>query len=345
MAAVPGWNAQRVQVVQVEEQGKAGEGRLIVPVMMSGRSGSSVIAHAVQELDVDFGDRLRRPKAKNPKGFFEDRDVRAVSKRLHRLLGGRARLGLVADERWQDPALRELEQETAALLARRFASRPRWGFKNGRILRYLPFWLAVLQQLQGQRRFVFAVRNPLAAAQSRDRTRAGKWMDRGGGVAINLYQWLVEVLPYFHLLRDQPLLLVDFDRLAAEPLPQLKRIASFLDLPWSPARETAAERFAGSFLSQGLRHHQHDLQQLEADPRVPRLAVDSFRWLNALAADRVSPDDPALWEGWASLREQLLELGPLLDFAGATEQALWQAQLDPLSPLRLLLRSLRRSGE
>ena len=309
---------------------------LIVPVLMSGRSGSSVIAHAVQMLGVDLGNRLRAPRAKNPKGFFEDQDVRRLSKRLHRVLGGRARMSLVPADRWDEPAVKALEDDAVAILARRFADVPAWGFKNGRTLRYLPFWQRVLDRLDGEARYVFAIRNPLAAAVSRDLTRADKLMDRGGGVELNLYQWLTEVVPHFGLLREQPLLVVDFDRLAAAPAEELRRIAEFLGFPWTDARAAAAARFAERFLAEGLRHHRYDLDDLERDPRVPVLARESYRLLDALAIDDGAAGDTALWQHWSRLDAQLEELAPLLNFAGATEQALWRAQLNPLTPLSII---------
>ncbi len=313
---------------------------LIVPVMMSSRSGSSVVAHGVQTLGIDFGAQLRAPKAKNPLGFFEDRDVLRLSKRAHRLLAGRARLALVPDERWSSPQLAALEDEMVALLTSRFHGIERWGFKNGRILRFLPFWQRVLERLGGDVRYVFATRNPLASAESRVRGRRRKTMDRSGGVAINLYQWLCEVVPFFHRLEGKPLLVVDFDAVVAEPAGQLERLAAFLGLEWTEARARAAANFASGFLNEDLRHHRHPIAELGADPRVPAAVVTMYRWLHGLASDTVAPDDPALWASMSELSGELKVLAPLIDFAGSTEQALWRAQLNPFSPLPLLARRL-----
>lgn len=318
----------------------ANEPQLIVPVMMSSRSGSSVVAHGVQTLGIEFGAELRAPKAKNPLGFFEDRDVLRLSKRVHRLLAGRARLALVPEQRWSAPELAGLEDEMVALLASRFRSVARWGFKNGRILRFLPFWERVLARLDGDVRYVFATRNPLASAESRVRGRARKTMDRGGGVAINLYQWLCEVVPFFHRLQGKPLLVVDFDAIVTEPEGQLERLAAFLDLAWTPERERAVAGFTTGFLNEDLRHHRHPVDELSADPRVPAAAVTMYRWLHGLACDTVTTDDSALWSSMAELSGELQALAPLIDFAGSTEQALWRAQQNPFSPLLLLARRL-----
>lgn len=324
---------------RVAESESAG---MVVPVLMSARSGSSVISHAVQVLGVDFGDRLRSPKSKNPLGFFEDRDVLQLSRRLRDALGCRARLCFVEAARWDSPGIKRLEDEAAELLQRRFGSARLWGFKNGRILRFLPFWQRVLARLRDEPRYVFAVRNPLASADSRERTRSVEMKPRGGGVELNFFEWFTEVVPYFDQLRDIPLLVVDYDRLMADPLPQLARIASFLGLPWTPEREGSAARFAGSFLTEGLRHHRYGLDDLLGDPRVPGLTRDAYQWLDALAGDRITQADPALWADWSRLQAQLAELAPLLNFAGNTELALWHAQLNPLTPLELLGRRLRR---
>jgi len=314
---------------------------LIVPILMSARSGSSVTAHAVQVLGVDLGPALRVPKAKNPLGFFEDRDVLQLSRRLRDALGCRARMSRPAADSWDSEAVRHLEDEAVALLRGRFGSSALWGFKNGRILRFLPFWQRVLSRLDGEVRYVLATRNPLAAALSRERGRRAKLTPNRGGVELNLFEWLTEVLPWFDRLATAPLLVVDFDRITGEPLPQLQRIASFLDLDWSPERDQAAAGFAQRFVADGLRHHRCSLDELMQDPRVPGLVRDSYRWLDALAGDTRPASDPALWADWPRLNQQLAQFGPLLDAAGDTEQALWQAQLDPLSPLKLLGRGLR----
>ena len=51
-------------------------------VVGAGRSGTSAITRGLQALGVELGDRLKAPTDKNPTGFFEDRDLLRIAKRM-----------------------------------------------------------------------------------------------------------------------------------------------------------------------------------------------------------------------------------------------------------------------
>ncbi|MFU8816486.1 MAG: sulfotransferase family protein, partial [Pseudomonadales bacterium] len=281
-----------------------------VVVLTSARSGSSVTTHALQVLGVDLGDRLRKAAGKNPKGFFEDSEIIALSRRLRKHLIGGRRLALVPDARWQHPRVAALEDEAVTLLRRRFGESPIWGFKTGRTLRFLPFWERVLERCGVETQYVVALRNPMASATSRREARQARFLDQDPGVALNVFQWLVEIVPYFERLRGRPFVVVEFDQLTAHPRAQLERLAQRLQL--TTAADAYAD-FAGTFLDDGLRHQRHDVAHLDTSPLVHPLARDAYHWLHAFACDTLTADDAAVWADWSRIRQELLALAPLLN--------------------------------
>lgn len=308
-----------------------------VVVLGAGRSGTSAITRGVQALGVDLGDRLRAGRGKNPTGFFEDRDLLAINKRLKRELGITGESVVLIDpERWQAPGVRRLRQEAVATIRRRFGGSALWGYKYGRTLRLLPFWDAVFDELDADVRYVVALRNPLSVARSRARLDPS----RGTQEKSDL-EWLVNVVPYFREVGKRPFVVVDYDAVMRDPAGQLERIAGVLRLPEHPQRAAGIRAYADTFLEGRLRHTRFTLQDLDADPRVHPLVRDAYRWLHRLACDAIDADSPELWHDWARIEQGTFELAPLLRHIDRIQVDLRRAQRHPFGPLQALPRLWR----
>lgn len=299
-----------------------------VVVLGAGRSGTSAMTRGLAALGVDLGDRLRRGWGKNPTGFFEDRDILALNRRLKRALGVRGdSVRLINDAAWDDPALAALRAEAVETLRARFGDKPLWGYKYGRTLRFLPFWEAVHEALDLDVRYVLALRNPLSVAASR-----GKLDPRRGRQQKSDLEWLVNVVPYFRRARSRPLVAVDFDALLADPAGQLARITEILALP--PADTVDIAAYAEEFLRPGMRHSRFTADDLadRADP----LVHDAYRWLHGLASDAVTIDEPALWDDWTRIERAVATLAGALDQLDHVEGELRRAKRHPLGALQAL---------
>jgi hypothetical protein len=301
-----------------------------VVVVGAGRSGTSAITRGIQALGVDLGDRLRRGRGKNPTGFFEDRDLLAINKRLKRELGitGES-VALIEPERWVSPGVQRLQQEATAIIRRRFGGSPLWGYKYGRTLRLLPFWEDVFRALELDVRYVVALRNPLSVARSRARLDPG----RGTQEKSDL-EWLVNVVPHFREVGKHPFVVVDYDALMHEPARQLARVATVLRLPEERERARAIDGYAAAFLQRRLRHSRFTVSDLEGDPRVHPLTRDAYRWLHRLAHDEIRPDSVQLWRDWERIENGVAELAPLLHHIERLQAHLRRAQRHPLGPLQ-----------
>ena len=122
---------------------------------------------------------FRRVLFRSPTGFFEDRDLLELAKRVRHALGLRSEsVALVEPERWQDPEIAALQRETAETMRRRFGGSPLWGFKYAQTLRFLPFWAGAFRLAGVQPSFVVAVRNPLSVARSRAALDPGHPVER-----------------------------------------------------------------------------------------------------------------------------------------------------------------------
>jgi hypothetical protein len=301
-----------------------------VVVLGAGRSGTSAITRGLQALGVELGDQLRPGGGKNPTGFFEDESLMKINKRLRKALGLRAEsVSLIESHRWQTPTVQAFEQEAKETIRRRFGSYSLWGYKYAGTLRLLPFWRMVFHSLDLDVRYVMAVRNPISVAQSRAKLNP----QRGTQEKSDL-EWLVNVVPYFREVREKPFVVVDYDLVMADPVTQLERIATTLDLPLTATTKVAIQEYADQFLNPALRHGRFTDEDLDNNLRVNSLTRDAYRWLRRLATDEIDQDSPQFWQDWARIENGLSSLAPILRHVDQLEAELRHAQRSILGPLQ-----------
>jgi hypothetical protein len=297
------------------------------------RSGTSTIARSLAVLGVDLGHRLRAGEhSKNPRGFFEDQAVLSINRRLRKVLLSRQGVSLVPADAFLQPRVRRLHEEAVEAIHSGFGASPVWGIKNNGILRFFPFWQDVFRELDVDMAYVVAVRDPQNAVQSRRKHRSSKPLQPPRSLEIDMYEWLVYVVPYFSCLRGLPFVVVDYDRLMAEPGKELERMSSALGLPEPASRPEAAGEFVEGFLSGDLRHFSAGPCGHDEAREMPPLVAEAWRWLQRLSCDEVSADDERLWAAWEQIDAQLQSLAPHLAELDCVEEAArrW-AMLNPRS--------------
>jgi len=310
--------------------------KCVVTVLGAGRSGTSAITRALPAIGVDLGDNLRRGRGKNPTGFWEDRDLLALNKRLKRVLGVRGdSVRLIGDDEWHQPAVRALHDQAVETIKRRFGGHQMWGYKYGRTLRMLPFWTAVFDELGLDARYVIALRNPLSVARSR-----AALDERRGTQEKSDLEWLVNVVPYLHLVRERPFVVVDYDLVMGAPAATLERMAGQLGITLES--NAGIDDYCTNFLKTGMRHSRFSLEELQADERIHPLVRQGYTWLYRLASDEVSASDPAFWADWERIAEGVRALDPLLTHIDRVQHDLLHAQRSLLGPLQALPELWRR---
>lgn len=307
-----------------------GDGRRAVFIVGAGRSGTSTITRALEVLGVDLGTRFKRTTPRNPKGFFENAELLAVSKAVRRAVGLRANsVRLLDDGVWTGALLESLRARAVGSIREQFGHAPLWGFKYGRTLRILPFWEQVLAELGIAASYVVALRNPLSVAHSRRRLDPR----RGRQVASDL-EWLVSIVPYFRRLRGRPLAVVDYDRLVEAPVAQIDRLATALGMPGDLQRTERVRTFVEAFLTPSLRHVRHTPRDLVDAQDVLPLVREAYALLDDLASDTRDVGGDAFWQDWALIEQDLLRMAPLLAHVDRLEADVRRAESNPLGPLQ-----------
>jgi hypothetical protein len=296
-----------------------------------GRSGTSVLARGLQALGVDLGPSLRPSGGKNPTGFFEDTALLALNQRLKRLLGIRgASVRPIEPNEWEAPALAALRAEAITTVRERFGSYPLWGYKYARTLRLLPFWLEVYAACDLDIRYVVTLRHPISVARSRARLDP-----RRGTQEKSDLEWLANVVPHFRLAAQRPFVVVDYDRLMADPSHQLERIARGLALPLNQEVRESIRQYGAEFLVPSMRHSHFSEADLASDKSVNPLTRAAYLWLLRLADDEAEPHEPNRWREWQSIEDRVTELAPVLRHIDRVEEERRRARRHPLGPLQI----------
>jgi hypothetical protein len=305
---------------------------IMVTILGVGRSGTSAIARAMQAVGIELGDNLRPGSGKNPTGFFEDNDILKISKRLKRALAIRGDcVRIIDDEEYDQPVVREIEDECVEMIRRRFGRTPIWGYKYARTSRFLPFFERVFERCGLDARYVYAVRNPISVARSRLRLEP----QRGTQEKSDL-EWLINVVPYFARTRGRTCVFVDYDNVMADPAVELERMARGLGLPVDEKCRKEIAIYRDEYLKPGIRHSRFSIEDIDRDPNLNVLARDAFHWLWKLATDQIRYDDEALWADWHRIHARVVDLKPVLRHCDRLE-AEWRAsQMSPLGPLQAI---------
>jgi hypothetical protein len=279
-------------------------GRRIIVVLGMHRSGTSAVARGLQAIGVDLGDRLEPPDEEdNAKGYFEDIDIVALNDDLLAEAGlDWASLDPLGDDVLAQLCRSANVQRAAALLrAKARGDRP-FGFKDPRTAKLLAFWRIVFAQEGCDVRYVLAVRNPLSVVRSlarRDRFEP----------EFGFELWLEHAVACLCHLHQQPAVVVDYDRMMADPLRELARMAAVVGGEVDPQ---AAAAYAQEFLTTELRHSVAGAEDVAADRAAGPAVRDAALLLADLAGDRLAIDAGRVQASVDEWSRERLRLRPLL---------------------------------
>ena len=259
-----------------------GRQHLIVVLGMH-RSGTSAMTRGLGVAGVSLGDALMPPEpGVNDKGFWEDLDIVRFNETLLTTCGrvwhSLARIGP------HEADFLEGEghvQTGIALLHRKVARHARFGFKDPRTAKLLPFWVRVFEQGAFPVRYVLALRNPASVVRSlarRDGFAAGK----------SYYLWADHLVTALSHLRGADSIVVDYDELMENPEGVLTRVAAWLGTE-PDADDLAA--YCHDFLDARLRHARCEPEDVDRDAEAPPLVRDIYRFLVDVVAGRVEAGD------------------------------------------------------
>ena len=284
----------------------------VVAVLGPPRSGTSAITRALECLNVDLGkpEDHRTPDSANPKGFWEDLriiDLCARGLAAHNLSW--YGLQLLPREDWRGQQYQELLAEATDLVNRRVSNTARgiWGCKNPQMGRMSWLWMEAFQQANCRDYYVIALRNPLSVVASV--IRGSPHFGVGCSPTHLHLMWLVYHIGAIEtVLAGKPAVVVDFDRVMANPGAGLERIAAGLGLPIPPGNQHAIDSYGEQFLDKKLRHTEFTVSDLAADPRVPGLVCRAYEALLDAAHDRQELHGEEFRKRWGAIAAEAMEL-------------------------------------
>jgi hypothetical protein len=297
--------------MSTEISAPAAAGRVAYLVLGMHRSGTSAVTQLLALSGADLPRNLMPGDEHNAKGYFEPWKIAMFN-------GERLR---AADSAWDDVFVfpyrslsswtdREWLERGKALFAEEYGQAPRPLLKDPRTSVLLPFWRALLDELQIGARCVIPVRHPLAVAGSLARRN-------GFPLEKSLLLWSAYMLAAEAYSRGLPRAFVDYDALLADWRAELARIEPVLGLPQPNARRARA---IDRFLTPELRHNAGEAR-LEGHGWPGALTGAVHDWFVTAAADR--PADPSgLAHAAAELERRRQEFGFLVSPAARELDAL-----------------------
>lgn len=218
--------------------------KLIVVLGMH-RSGTSVLARALQVFNVALGENLAPAAADNPKGFWEDQDIKEFNIELLSALSMNwSTLSLITQESLVYLKEQGYIEKALALLERKLQPDTLWGVKEPRQTKLLAFWLEVFKLGDFDVRYIITVRDPKSVALSLEK-RNHFSHER------SYLLWLEHLLNSLYLTQGEKRVLVDYGQMLQNPDKQLDRVADTLALTVNDAERAF---FIAEFLDTKLQH-------------------------------------------------------------------------------------------
>lgn len=139
----------------------------LVLVFGTGRSGTSLMTSAVIGFGFDAGDNLVPGNSHNPEGYFEDRHVVEIHRKLLGELVGRDLPLTPLPTDWvTSPQANAAKTSLTDYLRTKFAASPDVVVKDPRISLLLPLWREIAVACGADLKLIFCTRSPAAVAES-----------------------------------------------------------------------------------------------------------------------------------------------------------------------------------
>jgi hypothetical protein len=247
------------------------------------RSGTSLTTRVINLLGVDLGaeEKLMSPGRGNPRGYWENRQIRRWGDGLLEALGGNWRSPPALRDGWElGRNLDGFRDRARRILAKHFPDRGYIGWKDPRTSLLLPMWRTVVPIY----RTILVLRDP--------RHVAGSLAERSGiDPEYSAYLWLRYTVSAWR--SDPACLLVRYDDFLQQPHRLPEEIAAFLGLPDAAAACRAA---IATFIDARLRH---DVGVDSTGPNLS-LARELFTRLEHCRTESAAALIADLHAGWLS---------------------------------------------
>lgn len=212
------------------------------------RSGTSCVAELLASAGLALGDDLLEADARNPRGYFEDREIVEFHRRLLSA-HGLADDGFVGDVRIE-PTATFCDEALRLIEARRGLLRP-WGWKDPRTVLFLRLWC----ELVPDARYLFVYRPPWDVVDSLFR-RGDRVFARNPRFALTVWMAYNTRIRDFARLHPDRVLVRELSQVVSDPEAVCDAVRNqlnvTLDRPWPtvhPALLSSADPEQAAFLA------------------------------------------------------------------------------------------------
>lgn len=212
------------------------------------RSGTSAVTRVLGYLGAGLPATLLPPSEFNEPGYWESSVLMALHDDLLASFNSAWDDFSALPDDWDETGKeRDFRRRFIEALESEFGEEDLFVLKDPRIVRFIPFWLRMLSEIEVEPLFIVPYRDPFAVAAS---------LENRGTLAVShaLLLWLRHVVEAEIGTRDQRRAIVSYDRLLADWRQQVEAMARDLGLEWPASIEAAAPEIE-AFLSERYRHH------------------------------------------------------------------------------------------
>lgn len=221
------------------------------------RSGTSLLSRSLKVFGAEHGENLLGSRSGNTKGHWEDLDTLALNTEMLESIGKDWKtISPLTPKEITKLDANGYSEKIKNLIIKKTKDIDFFVLKEPRITHLLPIWKSALSQLPIEKKYFFALRNPLDVAQSLYLRDNMEWEH---GYLL----WFSYVYFALQLLNKEDILCVCYDDMVDNPTSTLESIKDFLG---RGILKKEKEDFLKNFIDRNLRHsHQHP-SNLESQP-------------------------------------------------------------------------------
>lgn len=265
---------------------------ILLLVTGAGRSGTSTMSGALQQLGLSVPGPYLGANPTNPKGFFESKWSVDFHKRIHK----RARINdfdgrLDAPERAREATDDEARQELDAWLAEQQADQV--VVKDPRTVWHHELWAERVEKAGRQIRYVSMLRHPAEVIGSRATYYAHRVDDLSarGYAVCNLARWLTSSLVSEEATRGRRRAFVRYDDMLADWRTTMTRVGGELGLRYDSDLAPGVHHPVDDFVDPDLRRVRAGWGELDVTTELRDLAQGTWENLGLLADTRGADEE------------------------------------------------------